>query len=435
MSAFTYRGGDLYCEDVPLARLAAEVGEPLYVYSLDEVERRYRPYADAFPDALVCYAYKSNSSLALCAWLYSLGTGADVVSGGELRVAQVAGVPGQLTVFNGNGKSDAEIALAIQGDVLSINADAVEELERIAAVADRLGRRAPVSIRVNPGVDPHTHRHIATGVTSSQFGVAIGEAEAAYAQLARLPSLEAVGIHCHIGSQITQLGPFVETVDLLADLARRLLRHGYPLRLLDVGGGLGIDYQRWQGGNPDAYRGPLSPAHLAAALLPRVRDLGLRLLLEPGRSLVAPAGVLLSRVLHLKRGADATRVVLDAGMNALIRPSLYEAYHAILPLRAAPTALTADVVGPNCESSDVVGRDRALPSLAGGDLVAVMDSGAYGYALASNYNSRPRPAEVVVRGAQWWVTREAETWDSLLQGQHIPAEVRLKVEGGKPMPQ
>ena len=421
MSAFTYHGGDLYCEDVPLARLAAEVGEPLYVYSLDEVARRYRPYADAFPDALVCYAYKANSSLALCAWLYQLGAGADVVSGGELRVAQAAGVPGHRTVFNGNGKSDAEIALALDGDVLSINADAVEELERIAAITERLGRRAPVSIRVNPGVDPHTHRHIATGVTSSQFGVAIGEAEDAYARLASFPSLMAVGIHCHIGSQITQLGPFVETVDLLADLARRLLRQGYPLRLLDVGGGLGIDYQRWQGADPDASRSPVTPTALADALLPRVRDLGLRLILEPGRSLVAPAGVLLGQVLHLKRGADTTRVVLDTGMNALIRPSLYEAYHAILPVRAAPTAMTVDVVGPNCESSDVVGRERALPALASGDLVAVMDSGAYGYALASNYNSRPRPAEVVVRGEQWWVAREAETWDGLLQGQRIPS--------------
>jgi len=308
VSAFAYRDGDLYCEGVPLAHLAMEVGEPLYVYSLDEVERRYRPYADAFPDALVCYAYKANSSLALCAWLHRLGAGADVVSGGELRVAQAAGVPGHRTVFNGNGKSDAEIALALEGDVLSINADAVEELERIAAIAERLGRRAPVSIRVNPGVDPHTHRHIATGVTSSQFGVAIAEAEDAYAQLASFPSLAAVGIHCHIGSQITQLGPFVETVDLLADLARRLLRQGYPLRLLDVGGGLGIDYGRWQGADPDASHSPLTPTALADALLPRVRDLGLRLLLEPGRSLVAPAGVLLGQVLHLKRrGHDARR--------------------------------------------------------------------------------------------------------------------------------
>ena len=415
MTAFSYHQGGLVCEQVPLDEIVAQLGSPVYVYSLDEMERRYRSYAAAFPDALVCYAYKANASLALCQWLRELGAGADVVSGGELRVAQAAGVPGSLTIFNGNGKSDAEIAAAIQGDVLSINADAVEELPRLAAVAERLGRRASVTIRVNPGVDPHTHRHIATGVTSSQFGVALAQAEAAYARLAEFPSLDPVGVHSHIGSQITELGPFVEAVDRIAGLARRLMRQGFPLRLLDIGGGLGIDYHRWDNDPPTSH--PLTPVDLASALLPRVADLGLRLVLEPGRSLVASSGVLVGQVLHLKHGADTTRAVLDTGMNALIRPSLYEAYHAVLPLRAAPPGLTADIVGPNCESSDVVGRARQLPALQSGDYLAIMDAGAYGYALASNYNSRPRPAEVVVRGDRWWVTRPAETWESLLEGQ------------------
>ncbi|MCW5850748.1 MAG: diaminopimelate decarboxylase [Anaerolineae bacterium] len=416
MTAFTYRQGDLACEQVPLREIVGQLGSPVYVYSLDEIERRYGAYAAAFPDALICYAYKANSSLALCTWLRTLGAGADVVSGGELRVAQAAGVPGGLTVFNGNGKSDAEIAAAIEGGVLSINADAVEELPRLAAVAERLGRRAPVTIRINPGVDPHTHRHIATGVTSSQFGVALAQAEAAYAHLAEFPGLDPVGVHSHIGSQITELGPFVETVDRLADLARRLMRQGFPLRLLDIGGGLGIDYHRWENTDPPTTQ-PLTPTDLAGALLPRVADLGLRLALEPGRSLVAPAGVLVGQVLHLKHGADTTRVVLDTGMNALIRPSLYEAYHAVSPLKAGTPSLTADVVGPNCESSDVIGRGRRLPALRSGDYLAVMDAGAYGYPLASNYNSRPRPAEVVVRGDRWWTVRPAETWEGLLQGQ------------------
>ena len=422
MSAFTYHQGGLACEQVPLSEIVGRLGSPVYVYSLDEMERRYHAYAEAFPDALLCYAYKANASLAVCTWLRVLGAGADVVSGGELRVAQAAGVPGELTVFNGNGKSDAEIAAAIEGGVLSINADAVEELPRLAAVADRLGRQAPVSIRVNPGVDPHTHRHIATGVTSSQFGVALAQAEAAYAHLAEFPSLDPVGVHSHIGSQITELGPFVEAVERVADLARRLMRQGFPLRLLDIGGGLGIDYHRWDNGaSPTTHYPPpphpLTPSDLAAALLPVAADLGLRLVLEPGRSLVAPAGVLVGQVLHLKQGMDTTRLVLDTGMNALIRPSLYEAYHAVLPLRADVPDLTVDVVGPNCESSDVVGRERRLPALRSGDYVAVMDAGAYGYALASNYNSRPRPAEVVVHGDRWWVTRPAETWESLLAGQ------------------
>ena len=420
MTAFSYREGGLACERVPLSEIVAQLGSPVYVYSLDGIQRRYRAYAAAFPDALICYAYKANASLALCTWLRTLGAGADVVSGGELRVAQAAGVPGDLTIFNGNGKSDAEIAAAIEGGVLSINADAVEELPRLASVAAHLGRRAPVTIRINPGVDPHTHRHIATGVTSSQFGVALAQAEAAYARLAEFSSLDPVGVHSHIGSQITELGPFVEAVDRIVDLARCLMRQGFPLRLLDIGGGLGIDYHRWDADPPRTDpppTHPLTPSDLAAALLPRVADLGLRLALEPGRSLVAPAGVLVGQVLHLKSGADTTRIVLDTGMNALIRPSLYEAYHAILPLHTGTAELMADVVGPNCESSDVVGRGRALPAVRSGDYLAVMDAGAYGYALASNYNSRPRPAEVVVRGDRWWVTRPAETWEALLQGQ------------------
>ncbi len=419
MTAFTYRDGVLHAEAVSLAALADALGTPLYVYSFDELARRYRAYADAFPDALLCYAYKANASLAVCAWLRALGAGADVVSGGELRVAQAAGVPGPRTIFNGNGKSDPELQAAIAGDVLSINIDAVEEIERVAAVAARLGRRAPVSIRVNPGVDPHTHRHISTGVASSQFGVALAEVEAAAARVAATPSLELVGLHSHIGSQISELEPLVAAVDVIADLARHVQARGLPLRLLDIGGGLGIDYHRWD--SVTAKDAPvLTPADLARAILPRVADLGLQLALEPGRSIIAPAGVLLGQVLHVKHGADSDRVVLDTGMNALIRPSLYEAYHAILPVATAPLALSAAVVGPNCESADVVGRGRALPALRSGDRVAVMDAGAYGYALASNYNSRPRPAEVAVQGDRWRVIRPAETWEGLLSGQTVP---------------
>ncbi|MFN8484941.1 MAG: diaminopimelate decarboxylase [Anaerolineae bacterium] len=423
MSAFAYRYGILHGEGVALADVAAALGTPVYVYSLDEVARRYRAYASAFPDALVCYAYKANANLALCAWLHRLGAGADVVSGGELRVAQAAGTPGRMTIFNGNGKSDREIAAALEAEVLTINVDAVEELERIAAVAARLGRRAPITLRINPAVDPHTHRHISTGVASSQFGIPLADAEAAYDHVAATPWLDAVGLHSHIGSQITRLEPFREAAGRVVGLARRLLARGVALRYLNLGGGLGVDY--WRSDADDANGGEtrLTPTDLAAVLYPQLAGLDLKLLLEPGRSIVAPAGALLSEVLHIKHSADVARVILDTGMNALLRPALYEAHHEIWPVRAGVAEITADVVGPNCETSDVVGRDRRLPNLASGDLVAILDSGAYGYAQASNYNSRPRPAEVAVLGDRWWVVRPAETWDGLLAGQVIPETI------------
>ncbi|MFN8474121.1 MAG: diaminopimelate decarboxylase [Anaerolineae bacterium] len=431
MSAFAYRDGVLHSEGVSLADVAAALGTPVYVYSLDEVARRYRAYASAFPDALVCYAYKANANLALCAWLHRLGAGADVVSGGELRVAQAAGVPGSMTIFNGNGKSDREIAAALEAEVLTINVDAVEELDRIAAVAARLGRRAPITLRINPAVDPHTHRHISTGVASSQFGIPVADAEAAYDLVAGDPWLEAVGLHSHIGSQITHLEPFREAAGRVVGLARRLLARGVGLRFLNLGGGLGVDYWR----NEDASdnggaEARLTPADLAAVLSPQLAGLDLKLLLEPGRSIVAPAGALLSEVLHIKHSADVLRVILDTGMNALLRPALYEAHHEIWPVRASVVEMTADIVGPNCETSDVVGHARQLPNLASGDLVAILDTGAYGYAQSSNYNSRPRPAEVAMLGDQWWVVRPAESWEGLLVGQVIPETIKA----GAPLP-
>ncbi|MFN8497032.1 MAG: diaminopimelate decarboxylase [Anaerolineae bacterium] len=430
MSAFAYRDGVLHAEDVSLADVAAALGTPVYVYSLDEVARRYAAYAAAFPDALVCYAYKANANLALCAWLHRLGAGADVVSGGELRVAQAAGAPGRMTIFNGNGKSDGEIAAALAAEVLTINVDAVEELDRIAAVAARLGRRAPITLRINPAVDPHTHRHISTGVASSQFGIPLADAEAAYEGVAAHPWLDAVGLHSHIGSQITHLAPFREAAGRVVGLARRLLARGVPLRFLNLGGGLGVDYARSDDADENGPSARLTPADLAAVLTPQLAGLDLKLLLEPGRSIVAPAGALLSEVLHIKHSADVARVVLDTGMNALLRPALYEAHHEIWPVRDNVVEMTADVVGPNCETSDVVGRARRLPNLVSGDLVAILDAGAYGYAQASNYNSRPRPAEVAVLGGQWWVVRPAETWEGLLVGQVVPQTIMA----GAPLP-
>ncbi len=424
MSAFAYRDGWLFAEGVSLADLARELGTPLYVYGLDEVAQRYLAYADAFPDALICYAYKANASLALCAWLRRLGAGADIVSGGELRVAQAAGVPGSMTIFNGNGKSDREIEAALDAEVLSINVDAVEEIERIAGIAARLGRRAPITLRINPAVDPHTHRHISTGVASSQFGIPLADAEAAYQRVVDDPWLEPVGLHSHIGSQITYLEPFQESAERVVALARRLLARGVGLRFLNLGGGLGVDYRHAEdAADADGAEAHLTPADLAAILLPQLVGLDLKLLLEPGRSIVAPAGALLSQVLHVKHSVDVVRVVLDTGMNALLRPALYEAHHEIWPVQANVVTMTADVVGPNCETSDVVGRARQLPALQSGDFVAILDSGAYGYAQSSNYNSRPRPAEVAILGKQWWIVRRAETWEGLLVDQVVPETI------------
>jgi len=411
--SFEYHAQQLACEGVPLATIASQVGTPVYVYSLTEIERRYRAYAHAFPGALIAYAYKANASLALCRFLARLGAGADVVSGGELFVARQSGVPAERTIFNGTAKTPHEIAEALTGSIRAINLDAAEELETVAQVAGRLRVRAPVAVRVNPAVDAGTHQHVATGRPESHFGVPIGRALAVCQQAGRVPGLDVTGVHCHIGSQITCTAPFVTAAERIADLVAALRRVGVPIQHVNLGGGLGIRYRD---------EPALAPADLAAAVLPIVQALDADLILEPGRWIIGPAGVLVASVVHVKRG-EPDRVVLDVGMNALLRPALYDAWHAIRPLRQAPAAGCCDVVGPTCESADVLGRDRDLPALASGDMVAIMDVGAYGYAMASCYNGRPRPAEVAVRGDRWWVIRQRETYAALIAGASVPPEV------------
>jgi len=404
---YQYRNGELYCEDVPLATIAREVGTPTYVYSLDEVERRARAYLDAFPGALIAYALKANFNLAILRHLASLGVGADVVSGGELWRALQAGVPPQKIVVNGNGKTPAELAYALDTGVLCINVDSAEELALVSDLARARGIVAPVAFRVNPHIDAQTHHHITTGLKESKFGVPIDEAGALYEAARKLDTVRITGIHCHIGSQITRPGPMLEAAQSIKRFALDLQKSGINLPLINLGGGLGIPYRD---------ENPMSPQEWAAA----VREAfggeslhGARLALEPGRSMVAPSGVLLATTTHVKRTGYKTFVVVDAGMNDLLRPALYDAWHEVRPLRDGPAAMTANVVGPICESSDTLAKDRDLPAMQRGDALAIMDAGAYGMAMASRYNQQPLPAEVVVQGNAWRVATKRETYEQM----------------------
>jgi len=410
VSSFERIGGALHCDGVPLADLAASYGTPLYVYSADTIAARYRAIDEAFgayPHALH-YALKANSTLAIARLLRSLGAAADANSGGEIDVALRAGFTPPEIVFTGVGKTDAELARAVELGVRSINAESEGELERIAAMASARQTRAQVAVRVNPDIDARSHPHITTGRRNNKFGVAIGDARELCLRMRDRPGLEIVGLHSHVGSQITDLEPLRGAAEALVTLARALRDAGLGIEHLDLGGGLGISYD----GEPVP-----SAREYAAAVLPIVRDSGLTLILEPGRSVVGPAGVLVSRVIDVKPQAGGKLfVILDAGMTELIRPMLYAAYHRIEPLafdRNRPEAC-CDVVGPLCETSDTLGRDRRLPLPAVGDGLVIFDTGAYGAVMASNYNRRPMPAEVMVQDGRPALIRRRQTIDDLV---------------------
>ncbi|MCL4800710.1 MAG: diaminopimelate decarboxylase [Burkholderiales bacterium] len=406
MNAFAYRDGVLHAESVPLADVAAQVGTPCYVYSRAALEDAYRAFEAALGgrEHLVCYAMKANSNLAVLDLFARLGAGFDIVSAGELARALAAGGRPERIVFSGVGKTEAEIGTALASGILCFNVESAAELARIARIAAATGRRAPVSLRVNPDVDPRTHPYISTGLKENKFGVAYGDALALYRQAAAAPSLEVIGLGFHIGSQLAEVAPFVDALDRLLALADALEREGIRLRHVDIGGGLGIRYR-------DEH--PPAVADYLGAMLARLAGRPYRLLLEPGRALVGNAGLLLTRVEYLKPGAPRSFAIVDAAMNDLMRPSLYDAWHDILPVvrRAAPAG-RYEVVGPVCETGDFLGRDRDL-AIAEGDLLAVMSAGAYGMSMSSNYNSRPRAAEVVVDGAVVHVVRTRESVESL----------------------
>jgi len=417
MHHFNERNGVLFAEDVPLPMLADQVGTPFYCYSTATLERHYRVFAAAFAEVstLVCYSVKANSNQAVIATLARLGAGADIVSGGELTRALAAGIAADRIVFSGLGKTREEMAAALKVGILCFNVESEPELVALSEVATSGGREAPVSVRVNPDIDAKTHKKIATGKAENKFGVPISRAREVYAHAAKLPGLRIAGVDMHIGSQITELAPFDNAAALLAELARELLREGHGIEHLDLGGGLGIPYR------PDDPEPP-PPSAYADTILRHTRGLDLKLIFEIGRMIVGNAGILVTRVLYVKRGEAKTFIVVDAAMNDLIRPTLYEAYHDIRPVRARKSSalITADVVGPVCESGDFFAHDRRLPACEAGDLLAIMTAGAYGAVQASTYNTRPLVPEVLVRGKDFAVVRPRLTVEAIVALDRLP---------------
>jgi len=409
---FTYSGNDLYCEGAALADVAARVGTPAYVYSAQTILDNYRAYDEAFGDIphLVCYAVKANSSMALLTLLARAGAGFDIVSGGELFRVLQAGGDASKVVFSGVGKTADEVDYALAQGIHAFNCESGAELALIDAIAARRGVHVGFAIRVNPDVDAATHPYISTGLSQHKFGIDIAEAAAVYDRAQQFRNLSAEGVSCHIGSQILDPKPIFEAVDKVLALAAGLRAQGHPIRRLDLGGGLGVAYRESE--HAPAIRDFICRMDV------RLRESGLRIEVEPGRSIVGPAGVLLTRVLYRKRNGSKEFVIVDAAMNDLLRPSLYRAHHEIIPVRkSARPLITADVVGPVCETGDFLARDREMVEAMPGDYLAVTTAGAYGFALSSNYNSRPRAAEVLVEGAAFRVIRARETYGDLIRGE------------------
>jgi diaminopimelate decarboxylase len=419
MHHFAYRGGVLHAEAVDLVALADAVGTPFYCYSSATIERHYKVFAGAFADvdALVCYAMKANSNQAVIATLARLGAGADVVSEGELLRARAAGVAPDRIMFSGVGKTARELALAVDERILCVNVESEPELELLAGIAAGKGRIADISIRVNPDVDAKTHAKIATGKAENKFGIPISRAREVYAHAAKLKGVRVVGVDMHIGSQIVELDPFGDAFGLLADFVGVLRADGHTITHVDLGGGLGIPYREDNEPPPD-------PDAYAAVVKRATRGLGCKLIFEPGRLIVGNAGILVTRVLYLKRGEAKTFVIVDAGMNDLIRPTLYDAHHDIRPVREPAVGahrIIADVVGPVCESGDFLARDRSLVEPQAGDLLAVMTAGAYGATQSGTYNSRALIPEVLVRQGEWALVRPRVTAEQLIALDRLPA--------------
>jgi len=415
MNHFTFRDGVMHAEDVAIAEIAGVVGTPFYCYSSATLERHFRVFEAAMPaGTLIAYAVKANGNVAVIKTLAKLGAGADIVSGGELKRALAAGVPPAKIVFSGVGKTRAEIAVALDASILQFNVESEDELDIIDEIARAKGVRAPVALRVNPDVDARTHAKISTGKAENKFGISLSRAAAAYAHAEKRANITPVGVAVHIGSQVTDLAPFRAAFAKLADLVRTLRAAGHQVTRLDLGGGLGVPYERGLI--------PPEPARYGEVVREAVAGLDVELTVEPGRLITANAGVLIAEVIRVKRGDEKEFIILDAGMNDLIRPALYDAWHEIVPVRERQGAprRAYDVVGPVCESADLFARDRELPAVEAGDLVAILSAGAYGAVQASGYNARPPAPEVLVRGRQYAVTRPRQSVEETIARERLP---------------
>jgi diaminopimelate decarboxylase len=424
MHHFAYRNGLLHAEDVALDALAQSVGTPFYCYSTATLERHYRVFAAALPkNALIAFSVKANGNLAVLKTLANLGAGADVVSGGELKKALAAGIPGERIVFSGVGKTKEEMRLALEAGIFQFNVEGEPELEALDEVARSMGVRAPVTIRLNPDIDARTHAKITTGTSETKFGVPWSRARVVYARAGKLSGIGIVGVDVHIGSQITELGPFQAAFRRVAELVSVLRADGHTIARADLGGGLGVPYRLDNTPPPD-------PEAYGAVIAEATKDLDLQLVFEPGRLIAANAGILVTRVIYVKAGESKTFLVVDAGMNDLIRPAMYDAHHDIVPVVApASDGRTAryDVVGPVCETSDLFARDRDLPPVNSGDLMAIMTAGAYGAVMSSSYNARPPAPEVLVNGREWCVVRPRLTHEALIALEKVPGWLENRI--------
>ena len=423
MNHFEYRNGEMFAEGVPVKRIAKEVGTPAYVYSLATLKRHFQVFDRAFSAVphIVCFSVKANSNIALLRAFAKEGGGFDIVSGGELFRALRAGADPKKIVFSGVGKKKDEIEYALKSGILMFNVESEDEMVTLNEIAGGIGKKAPISLRINPDVDPQTHPYISTGMKKAKFGVDIKRSLGNYKKAVSMPNLEVVGVDCHIGSQLTSLSPFVDALARVREYLDRVLvgslkREGVKIRYLDLGGGLGISYKDEMPPHPEEY---------ARAIIQGLEGLDVTLILEPGRVIVGNAGILITEVQYIKETDEKKFVIVDGGMNDLIRPALYGSYQAIQPVVEKNSAkIVADVVGPICESGDFFAKDREIARPRRGDLLAVMSAGAYGFTMASNYNSHPKPPEVLVDGDQYYVIRTRETMDDLIRGETIPAALQ-----------
>lgn len=414
MHFFEYKDQELYCEDMKISEIAREVKTPFYLYSYATLERHFRVFNEAFNgiDHITCFSMKSNSNGAILRMFSRAGGGVDIVSGGELYRALRAGVSPDKIVYSGVGKTAEEIGYALKSGILMFNAESSQEIIRLNEVAGSTGKKARIAIRVNPDVDPQTHPYISTGLKENKFGIDINKSFDEYVNASKMDNIEVTGVSCHIGSQLTKVTPFVDALKKIKELIAKLDDAGIRIKNLDLGGGLGVTYNDEK---------PPLPEEYAAALKETLGNMGLTLILEPGRVIMANAGILVAKVLYTKANEDKNFAVVDAAMNDLARPSLYGSYHSIKPVKMDSTdIINVDIVGPICESGDFLAKDREMTSLKQGDLIAVMSAGAYGFTMSSSYNSRPRVAEVMVKGDSYYTIRERETYEDLVKGEVIP---------------